>query len=266
MEKCLHNRAPWLLPDWPAPARVHALCTTRAGGVSRPPYNALNLGLHVGDDASAVAGNRSLLQSAIKARPVFLSQSHGTQVAMISSRSIDGCAADASLSADPGIACTIMVADCLPVLLTNRRGSVVAAAHAGWRGLLGQGGSGILESTVAAMEAASEEGAAAEVLAWLGPCIGPDAFEVGSEVRTAFLAHDGCASAMFVPCSEGKWLADLPGLARRRLAALGVTKIFGNDGTRDWCTLSNPQHFFSHRRDRVSGRMAACIWLDLVAQ
>lgn len=266
MERNLHDRAPWLIPDWPAPARVRALCTTRAGGVSRPPYNALNLGLHVGDDAAAVSRNRSLLQSAIKSRPVYLSQVHGTQVAVISNRSVDGVAADASLSTEAGIACTVMVADCLPVLLTNRRGNLVAGAHAGWRGLLGQGGSGVLEATLAAMGAAAADCAAGEVLAWLGPCIGPGAFEVGPEVRAAFVANDHAASALFAAHAKGKWLADLPGLARLRLAALGVERIFGNDGTRDWCTLSNPQQFFSHRRDRISGRMAACIWLDSMAQ
>jgi len=245
----------WLVPAWPAPARVHALCTKRLGGVSLAPFDSLNLGAHVGDAAAAVAENRSMLQRTMTARPVFLSQVHGMRIESIASNTLDGTPADASITFEPGVACTIMVADCLPVLLTNAQGSRVAAAHAGWRGLAGQGGQGILEATLAAF-------AGSEVLAWLGPCIGPTAFEVGSEVRDVFVTHDRAAAAMFVEKTKDKWLADLQGLARLRLAALGVTQIYGNDGSRAWCTFSNPAHYFSHRRDQVSGRMAACIWLD----
>jgi YfiH family protein len=158
-----------------------------------------------------------------------------------------------------------MVADCLPVLLTNQQGSRVAAVHAGWRGLVGQGGQGVLETIFeyfmasALVDTAHD---ATEIIAWLGPCIGPKAFEVGDEVRDAFAAHDRAALALFKPQPAGKWLADLQGLARLRLAALGVTQIYGNDGSRSWCTVSQPSRFFSYRRDGVSGRMAACIWLD----
>jgi YfiH family protein len=245
----------WLVPVWPAPARVQALCTTRGGGTSLPPYDSMNLGKHVGDAASAVAENRSILQQAISARPVFLSQVHGTQVKSIDGNSVDSAQADGSVTFESDVACTIMVADCLPVLLTNAEGTLVAAAHAGWRGLAGQGGQGILESTLAAF-------GGREVLAWLGPCIGPQAFEVGADVRDVFVTHDRAAVAMFVKKTKDKWLADLQGLARLRLAALGVTQIYGNDGSRAWCTFSNPARYFSHRRDQVSGRMAACIWLD----
>ncbi len=248
----------WLIPQWPAAARVRALCTTRAGGVSHAPYDSLNLGEHVGDEPQAVAANRETLVRAIGVRPVFLSQLHGTKVLTLTPDSAHGTAADASLTAQPELACAVMVADCMPVLLTNAQGTVVAAAHAGWRGLAGQGGAGILESTLGALAAA---GAPSGIMAWLGPCIGPQTFEVGDDVREAFTAQDRAAQTLFRPLTPGKWLADLPGLARLRLRGAGVQQIFGNDGSQPWCTLSNPGRYFSHRRDRVSGRMAACIWL-----
>jgi YfiH family protein len=158
-----------------------------------------------------------------------------------------------------------MVADCLPVLLADRGGRVVGAAHCGWRGLAGQQGGGALEAlwqAIAPQVAATPEAAAQQTLAWLGPCIGPQAFEVGPEVREAFVAIDAQAAACFRPAAAaGKFLADLPGLARLRLRSLGITAIGGNDGSRAWCTVSNPARFFSHRRDRTSGRMAASVWL-----
>ncbi len=247
----------WLVPEWPAPARVRALCTTRAGGQSSPPFDSLNLGQHVGDLASDVAANRAVLRHAIGARPVFLSQLHGTQVLRLQAQTEDDLPADGCITEQTGIACTIMVADCLPLLLTDRRGTAVAAAHAGWRGLAGHGGHGghgIVEATVQSF-------AAGELMAWLGPCIGPKAFEVGDEVHQAFVANQPSASACFASGSNGKWLADLQALARLRLQALGVKQIYGNDGSPPWCTVSNPSRFFSHRRDCISGRMAACIWL-----
>jgi YfiH family protein len=155
-----------------------------------------------------------------------------------------------------------MVADCLPVLLADRQGRVVGAAHCGWRGLAGQQGIGALEALWSAM-APQMQGEADLALAWLGPCIGPDAFEVGAEVREAFVARDPAAAACFRPAAaEGKFFADLQALARRRLRALGIHAIHGNDGSREWCTVSNPSRFFSHRRDRVSGRFAASVWLS----
>jgi YfiH family protein len=244
---------------------VHALCTTRAGGRSKAPYNALNLGDHVGDDPVLVAANRATLRLAMPAQPVFLSQVHGTEAIGLKTDTPDGTPADACFTAQTRLACTIMVADCLPVLLTNKKGSVVAAAHAGWRSLAGQEGSGILEQIFKAfmpLEHASNAQAATEIIAWLGPCIGPTAFEVGQDVRDAFLVYDPLAQTQFVPKPKGKWLANLQGLARSRLAALGISEIYGNDGSPDWCTVSQPSRFFSHRRDGVSGRMAACIWLD----
>ena len=248
----------WLRPDWPAPAHVHAVHTTRAGGVSQPPYDRLNLGDHVGDAPLAVGANRQRLAQALGGEPVFLQQIHGTQVLQLPSPTTsEQPVADACLSLAPQTVCTIMVADCLPVLFTDSAGRCVAAAHAGWRGLA----QGVLESTVAAMrQSLAGVDAAPSLLAWLGPCIGPEAFEVGAEVKAAFEASSPQAARHFRPLGPGKWLADLSGLARMRLQAAGVASVHGNDGGPAWCTVANPSRFFSHRRDRVSGRMAACIW------
>ncbi len=252
--------AGWIVPDWPLPPGVQAICTTRAGGVSGGPYASLNLGDHVGDGAAAVAANRRIFAAALQARPVFMQQVHGNAVATLSPATPDGVQADACVTTDPGIACTIMVADCLPVLLATADGRVVGAAHAGWRGLAGSAGEGVLEAACRALWAAAGAGAA-DTLAWLGPCIGPRAFEVGPEVKAAFEATDPGCAALFTPHGNGKWLADLPGLARRRLRSLGVERIHGNDGGTAWCTVADPSRFFSHRRDRgISGRLAAAIW------
>ncbi|MDH6594929.1 YfiH family protein [Variovorax sp. TBS-050B] len=248
----------WLVPDWPAPSNVLALCTTRDGGVSSGRYRSLNLGDHVGDAPADVAANRARLGQALDgARPVFLQQVHGTAVASFDGDAAasppDGMAADAATTIRPGIACTIMVADCLPVLFTDAAGRRVAAAHAGWRGLA----EGVLERTVACFDGVP----AAEVMAWLGPCIGPAAFEVGAEVKAAFEARAAEAAACFVPAAApGKWLADLPALARQRLRALGIGRVHGNDGSAAWCTVTDASRFFSHRRDGVSGRFAALVW------
>lgn len=273
-----------LTPDWPAPPTVGALCTTRSGGVSRAPFDSLNLGDRVGDDPAAVAENRQRLRERLAAaaggapaRPVFLQQVHGWAVAQLSPHTPDGTVADACVSTTPGVACTVMVADCLPVLLTDAAGTVVAAAHAGWRGLAGEGGQGVLEAVCAAISevlganpSANRSGSAtknepSDWLAWLGPCIGPRAFEVGPEVREAFCRADAGAAACFTPLAAGKFLADLPALARRRLQVLGIQRVYGNDGSDAWCTVSQPSRFFSHRRDAGrlggSGRLAACIWL-----
>jgi hypothetical protein len=258
----------WLIPDWPSPPGVRALCTTRRGGVSTGPFESLNLGDHVGDAPAAVQANRHVLQQAIAARPVFLRQIHGGQVARLDRDTPDGTAADGCVTQHAGVACSIMVADCLPVLFTNRDGGAVAAAHAGWRGLAGVGGRGVLESTLESFVALAHiqnDLIARKVIAWLGPCIGPEQFEVGPEVKAAFQAYGARSSDCFRPCAEGKWLADLAGLARLRLRAMGVTSIHGNDGSAAWCTVSNRARFFSHRRDTpalgASGRFAVCIWL-----
>jgi YfiH family protein len=254
----------WLVPDWPAPATVHAACSVRKGGVSAGPYASLNLGDHVGDDPLAVRENRRRFQDAIGAHPVFLQQVHGRDVAVLDTSTPDATAADACCTVQRGVACTIMVADCLPVLLADADGRCVAAAHAGWRGLAGQDGQGVLEAAWASywpQVASSPRDAAARTLAWLGPCIGPAAFEVGDEVKAVFEATSPHAARRFVSVSTGKWLADLPGLARDRLSALGLASIHGNDGSPAWCTVSEGSRFFSHRRDRVSGRFAAAVWL-----
>ena len=241
-----------LTPEWAAPTNVRAVCTTRVGGVSASPYASLNLGDHVGDDPAHVARNRAILEREIGARPVYLKQVHGTAgVVSLDGNTEDGVEADGCWTSVRGVACTIMVADCLPVLFASEDGEHVGAAHAGWRGLSG----GIVEATARAMKVAP-----ASLIAWLGPAIGPDAFEVGPEVKAAFESRDASAARHFHPCREGKWLADLPALTRMRLNAMGVTRIHGNDSSRVWCTVSNPSRFFSHRRDRVSGRFAAAVW------
>ena len=255
--------ADWIVPAWPAPPGVRAVCTTRAGGVSKVPFDLLNLGEHVGDDPAAVRANRAVLAHGIKAHPVFLEQVHGTTVVQIDAEGADQKAADGAWTASARLACTAMVADCLPVLLCTRAGDGVAALHAGWRGLAGSEGSGIVEAGVSAFRAAGLTDAAhsnLDLMAWLGPCIGPEAFEVGDEVRDTFMQFMPQASECFTPGKAGKWLANLPALARARLHAAGVRSVYGNDGSQGWCTVTNSLRFFSHRRDRVSGRMAACIW------
>ena len=267
--------ADWLIPDWQAPAGVRAVFTTRAGGVSALPYDSMNLGDHVGDLPERVAANRTLLADGIGRRPVFLKQVHGVDVALLDGNTPDGRVADACISLQPGQACCIMVADCLPVLFATEDGQAVAAAHAGWRGLAGADGTGVLESTYKHLIATRQYGrapAAIKIIAWLGPCIGPDAFEVGAEVKAAFESAQPEAAGLFAPIAgtADKFLADLPGLARLRLQAMGVTAVYGNDGSPAWCTVGNPSRFFSHRRDAgptgngmgTTGRMAACIWID----
>ena len=240
----------------------------------------MNLGDHVGDEIQNVEANRAALQSAIASRPIFLKQVHGVGVEHLTAATQDGTVADACITAQRGVACTIMVADCLPVLLTNTAGTVVAAAHAGWRGLAGAeangelGGQGVLEATFSSFQALNKPLAKAnpsllapEIIAWLGPCIGPDAFEVGAEVKAVFEASQTGAGQFFTAGADGKYFADLAGLAKARLTKLGVTQIYGNDSTAPWCTVANPSKFFSHRRDatrgglKTTGRMAACIWL-----
>jgi YfiH family protein len=222
--------------------------------VSPSPYQSFNLGTHVGDAPAAVAANRSVLRDVLGVRPVFLEQVHGVEATVLDDTTPDGARADACIALHPGIACTVMVADCLPVLFASACGTRVAAAHAGWRGLA----AGVLERT---LERLTAHGGRRPVV-WLGPCIGPRAFEVGDEVRAAFEKHDPSMATCFRAAgAPGKWWADLPLIARKRLTAAGVRDIHGNDGTGIWCTASNPLRFFSHRRDGVSGRFAACIWL-----
>lgn len=237
--------------------------TDRHGGTSQAPWDSLNLGDHVNDHEASVHANRQRLQEAIGARPVFLKQVHGMDIALLSAVSQDGAQADACVTTCSEVACTIMVADCLPVLLCDTAGRWVAAAHAGWRGLAGVQGVGVLESLLnsASLSVVPRQ----DVMVWLGPCIGPQAFEVGPEVMAAFCADDPQAASFFKATGPQKWHADLAALARLRLHRLDVQAVFGNDGGPAWCTFSQASRFFSHRRDsRVfghTGRMAACIWL-----
>ena len=263
---------PGFAPDWPAPPGVHALFTLRGQGAdegdSRGAHGLFNLGDHVQDKPAAVRANRARLRQQMSARPVFLQQVHGTQVQALAAGTPDGAVADGALTDQVGLACTVLVADCLPILLTDAQGRRVAAVHAGWRGLAG----GVLERTLEQFVApalaqsapAAPQIRAGELMAWLGPCIGPRVFEVGAEVRAAFVAVDANAAACFAPHGDGKFMADLPALARQRLARWGVAQVYGNDSSPAWCTVGNAERYFSYRRDQqrlgASGRMAACIW------
>jgi polyphenol oxidase len=271
--------AQWLVPDWPgAPANIGFVCTTRRGGVSPDPYGpgpqaiataggGLNLGVHVGDDPSNVAFNRAILRGRLPTEPAWLAQVHGTAVVRAYRLGRGEVPeADASFASMPGAVCAIQTADCLPVLLTNRAGSVVGAAHAGWRSLAG----GILEATVDGMraEAGTSEGGG-EIIAWLGPAIGPQEFEVGEDVLAAFLAGavavgegnagESAVRAAFVarPGKPGKYLADIYALARLALRRVGVSEVAGGD----LCTVSDASRFYSYRRDKVTGRQASLIWI-----
>ncbi|MTW20187.1 peptidoglycan editing factor PgeF [Allochromatium palmeri] len=241
-------------PDWPAPASVRACVTTRLGGVSQGAFASLNLGDHVGDDPERVARNREILCShlGLPAAPLWLRQVHGRDVAMAECPTAPIPEADAAVASTPGVVCAVMTADCLPLLLCDDQGTRVSAVHAGWRGLAG----GVLESAVAAMRVAPER-----LLVWMGPAIGPDAFEVGPEVRVSFIAEDPEAAAAFRPSPSAAqaehWLADLFELARLRLARLGVERVYGGGD----CTFSQPGRFFSYRRDGTTGRLASLIWL-----
>jgi YfiH family protein len=238
-----------LLPDWPAPKNVRALQATRIGGVSAAPYASLNLGDHVGDAPLAVAKNRMKLEPLLPSEPVWLKQVHGTTVVDAAQASCQPVG-DASISAHAGAVCVVMTADCLPVLLCDAGGTVVGAAHAGWRGLC----DGVIEATIHAMNQPPQS-----LMAWLGPAIGPAAFEVGDEVRAAFVAQMPEAAGAFVATgTEGKYLADIYRLARLRLAALGITRIYGGD----LCTYTDKERFFSYRRDGATGRMGTFIWLE----
>lgn len=241
------NGAQFIFPDWPAPTWVRACTTTRVGGASAPPYATFNLAHHVGDALAVVAANRKHLAEALNlpAPPVWLDQIH-------SARAVDVChvegGADAAYTDRPDQVCAVLTADCLPILLCDRAGSRVAAVHAGWRGLA----AGVIENTLHAMPRP-----ATEWMAWLGPAIGPEAFEVGDAVREVFIGYDGVATSAFRPHRPGHWLADIYELARQRLRANGVTQIYGGG----WCTVRDAARFYSYRREGVTGRMASLIWI-----
>ena len=239
-------------PLWPAPARACAAFTCRSGGVSAPPFDSFNIGAHVGDDSEAVRRNRDRLRETLHlaVEPTWLEQVHGAEVVGLDGGALRAIPrADAAVTHEPGRVCAIQVADCMPVLFASADGSAIGAAHAGWRGLA----AGVLEATVDALGLPP-----GELLAWMGPAIGPRHFEVGDEVRAAFTRHDAEAASAFAPNVRGRWQCDLYALARRRLAAVGVRSIHG--GT--WCTFADAARFFSYRRDGRCGRMAALIWLS----
>ena len=263
----------WLTPSHPKwPSKVKTLMSTRIGGHSMGAYASLNLGDHVGDDSVLVQKNREQLELLTGNRPVYLKQIHGCEVVFLSPTTPNGTQADVCLTTHKNLSCTIMVADCLPILMTNMEGTIVGAAHAGWRGLAGMGsrdGRGVIENLITSLidHQALSRAPTSGWLAWLGPCIGAKHFEVGIEVVEAF-SGDTQAEDFFNPLSAGpspqKWMADLAGLARLRLQRLGVETILGNSGGLDsdmWCTYIQKDLFFSHRRDKVSGRMAASIWI-----
>jgi polyphenol oxidase len=238
----------WFVPDWPVPDRVKSLITTRAGGVSRGSFDSFNLGDHVGDTPEDVAANRAILRRHLPDEPVWLRQVHGADV--VQADAVTGAIeADAAQTAKPGTVCAIMTADCLPILICDRAGRQVAAAHAGWRGL----SRGVIEGTIAAMQVPPPE-----LLVFLGPAIGPAHYEVGDDVRDVFIEDDELAFTAFLPTPNGKWMANLYELAQLRLRRLGVEGIYGGD----YCTFEDAQNFYSYRRDGKTGRMAALIWLD----
>ena len=241
----------WIAPDWPVPGHVRVLSTLRAGGVSEGPYASLNLAAHVGDRAEAVATNRLLLREAahLPAEPLWLEQVHGIEVVRHEGQAA-GSRADAAVAFVPGRVCAVMTADCLPVVFADRRGTCIGVSHAGWRGLV----CGVLQATIAALQVP-----AADLHAWLGPAIGPGAFEVGPEVREAYLANLAVPDthSCFVPNERGRYLADLYGLARLVLAQAGVGSVYGGG----WCTHDDAERFYSFRRDGVTGRMATLAWL-----
>ena len=240
------NNKPWLEPDWPAPVNVFAATTLRSGGFSGGRYSSLNPAMHVGDDADRVYRNRGLIREMLKlpAEPVWLNQVHGNRV-VDAAQTLSLESADASYSHRPNVVCAVLTADCLPVLICSADGQSVAAVHAGWRGLL----SGVIGDTVNAIQST-------ELLVWLGPAIGPEAFEVGGEVRQAFVEQNLAYDAAFCQKENGKWLADIYQLARINLAEAGIDQVYGGD----YCTVAEPEHFYSYRRDKETGRMATLIW------
>jgi len=239
-----------ILPDWPAPPHIRAVTTTRRGGHSRTPYATLNLADHVGDRPERVAANRARLRQclALPGEPAWLCQVHKTGVVEARGRRA-APEGDGSVAQDPGVVCAVLTADCLPVLLCDRAGRRVAALHAGWRGL----SAGIIEAGVRALEIPGED-----LLAWLGPAIGPNAFEVGPEVRQVFVADDARAAHSFQPSHGGRWMADIYQLARLRLSRLGVSAVYGGN----YCTYTDAVRFYSYRSERTTGRMANLVWID----
>ena len=240
----------WITPDWPAPARVRAFVTTRHGGVSVGEYASLNLGTRGGDDPRSVASNRLVVRGHLPSMPRWMAQVHGTAVCDLDALGdLDVATADAAVTGKPGTVGVVLTADCMPLFVTDRGGTRVGVAHAGWRGMA----AGVIENAVSSLGVDPRE-----VVAWMGPTIGPTAFEVGPEVREAFVAADPGAHVAFVPRVAGKFMADLYGLARQRLARAGVREVHGGG----FCTYRETRRFFSYRRVPESGRMGAFIWME----
>lgn len=253
---------------------VHMRLSTRKGGVSQGSYESLNLGLHVGDDPDRVLKNRSLWMEQLGAQPVFLNQVHGQNLLELTALSAHGLEADACFTLSHGVACTMMVADCMPILIAHSSGAFVGALHVGWRGFLGVDANnelmkeGILEHAINAITTSvgerREPFAMDQVCAWLGPCIGDQSFEVGPLVRDLYVERFGADHGLFKahPSSPHKWYFNLAGAVSLELGRLGMVKLYGNDGSLDWCTVTQEEFFFSHRRDKVSGRFCASIWME----
>ena len=266
----------WICPDWPAPANIRAYSTTRHGGNSVGPYTSMNLGDHVEDNRSAVQHNRAYLARALHlpSEPCWLFQTHSNVAIEVGINATQHQRADAAFATQPGVVCVALTADCLPILICNQQGTQVAAIHAGWRGLAG----GIVDNTVAALTQQTTQqttqqitqqitqqaaqGNAGQLLAWLGPAIGPSVFEVGEDVRNVFMQFDKQAAIAFVPIARHKWLANIYWLARQRLNKLGINAVYGGG----YCTVTQYQQFYSYRREGKTGRMASLIWMDPAVQ
>jgi len=240
----------FFIPNWPAPSHIKSIQTLRAGGKSEGKYNSFNLATHVNDETHSINSNRELLDQFLPSSPYWLNQTHSIDVIELPSPTFN---ADASYTRDKNTVCVVQTADCLPLLVTNKKGTIVAAIHAGWRGLL----NGVIENTIHKMNMSPNE-----LLVWLGPAIGQKHFEVGADVKNNFCEKDREAEKAFRAISDQKWLADIYHLAKMRLKASGVTAIYGGSVTDDYCTFANETDYFSYRRDGETGRMASLIWIE----
>ncbi len=249
----MNNKDTFIAPEWPAPPNIRSMITTRKGGVSKNGFASFNIAQHVGDDVKAVTNNRAALREFLPDEPLWLQQIHGNEVIHANAKSSQNMVGDAVITTIPNIVLAIQTADCLPVLLCNQSGSVIGACHAGWKGLC----NGVIENTLQEMQCSPKD-----MIAYLGPAIGPNKFEVGADVRDAFISKHTIAASAFVQISNEKWLANIYSLAKMRLSFAGITDIYGGD----FCTFSDKDRFYSYRREKVTGRMASLIWLTGVAK
>jgi YfiH family protein len=239
----------FFIPDWPAPSHIKSIQTLRSGGKSEGKYNSFNLATHVNDEINTVDLNRDLLNQYLPGAPYWLNQTHSVDVLKLPSQTLNG---DASYTIDKNTVCVVQTADCLPLLVTNIDGTIVAAIHAGWRGLL----NGVIENTIEKMNISPNE-----LLVWLGPAISQKHFEVGFDVKNSYCEKHTEAEKAFHLISEQKWLADIYALAKIRLNLCGVKQIYGGSVSDDYCTFANEVNYFSYRRDGITGRMASLIWI-----